>query len=206
MDEACKRIPSLRCRPDAGAVERAAAILDRAERPLLLAGGGIHLSEAWEALRHFAETHGVPVAHTMSGKGALACTHPLSMGLFGRYDRIANGLIDEADAIVAVGCKLGEIATKRYTLPPAHIPLIHLEIEAGEIGRAARTHVGLWGDAAAGLDDLAAAATRASTAALTGEAARRHAAWREEAARATRAPRARSHGAAGPRHPHRAPR
>ena len=182
VEEACKRIPSLRCRPDAAAVARAAAILDRAERPLLLAGGGIHLSEAWEPLRNFAETHGVPVAHTMSGKGALACTHPLSVGLFGRYDRIANGLIEESDALIAVGCKLGEIATKRYTLPPAHIPLIHLEIEAGEIGRAVRAEVGLWGDARAGLDDLAAACdARIDRSAWTGEAARRHAAWREEA-------------------------
>ena len=49
----------------------------------------------------------------MSGKGAIACTHPLSAGLFGRYDRIANGLIAESDCLLVIGCKLGEIATKR---------------------------------------------------------------------------------------------
>ena len=182
VDEAWTRIPALRVRPDRAAVERAAAILDRARRPLVLAGGGVHLSGAWEALRRFAETLGAPVAHTMSGKGALACAHPLSVGLFGRYDRIANGLIEEADALLAVGCKLGEIATKRYTLPPAHIPLIHLEIEANEIGRAARTEAPLWGDAAAGLEDLTEACdARIDRSAWTALAAARHAAWREGA-------------------------
>ena len=50
----------------------------------------------------------------MSGKGAIACTSPLNAGLFGRYDRIANALIEESDCLLVVGCKLGEIATKRY--------------------------------------------------------------------------------------------
>ena len=53
----------------------------------------------------------------MSGKGGIPCTHPLSAGLFGRYSRIANELIEASDCLLVVGCKLGEIATKRYALP-----------------------------------------------------------------------------------------
>jgi acetolactate synthase-1/2/3 large subunit len=124
----------------------------------------------------------------MSGKGSIACTAPLSVGLFGRYSRIANDLIAASDCLLVVGCKLGEIATKRYALIPPGVPMIHLDIVAEEIGRHQRTDVALWGDAAAGLDDLADA--------LAGDAPRlrgerrdylaeipvRMGKWREEAA------------------------
>ena len=112
-------------------LSRAAALLAKAERPLILAGGGIHISEAQEALTGFAEAQGIPVAHTMSGKGAIACTHALSAGVFGRYSRIANDLIAMSDCLLVVGCKLGEIATKRFSLMPAGVPLIHLDVRGG---------------------------------------------------------------------------
>jgi acetolactate synthase-1/2/3 large subunit len=97
-------------RPDPRDVARAAAMIAHAKRPLLLVGGGIHLSQAYGELAEFAEGQNIPVAHTLSGKGAIACTHALSAGLFGRYHRIANDLICEADLLIVVGCKLGEIA------------------------------------------------------------------------------------------------
>jgi acetolactate synthase-1/2/3 large subunit len=84
----------------------------------MLCGGGVHLSGATGAVTALAEACGIPVAHTMTGKGAVACTSDLNAGLFGRYDRIANTLIEESDCLLVVGCKLGEIATKRYTVPP----------------------------------------------------------------------------------------
>ena len=104
----------------------------------MLAGGGVHISGAADVLTAFARAHAIPVAHTMTGKGAIACTDPLSAGLFGRYDRIANALIEEADCLLVVGCKLGEIATKRYTVPPKGKTLIHLDIVAEEFGRTYR--------------------------------------------------------------------
>src|SRR6266536_2039830 len=109
-----------------------ARLIAGAKRPLLLVGGGIHISQAHAALLALAEAQSIPVAHTMSGKGGIACTHALNVGLFGRYARIANELIDASDCLIVVGCKLGEIATKRYALPPRHIPIIHLEIVAEE--------------------------------------------------------------------------
>ncbi len=175
--------PALRCAPDAESLARAAEMLTAAERPLILAGGGVHLSGAAGALTAFAEAHGVPVAHTMSGKGAIPCAAPLAAGLFGRYDRIANGLIAEADCLLVVGCKLGEIATKRYTVPAPGKRLIHLDIVAEEIGRTYRPTLPLWGDARTGLEALGplmgpAPAARAGWGA---EVARRMAAWRETA-------------------------
>ncbi len=157
IDPATTRAQARRARPDASDLERAAALLSKAERPLILAGGGVHISEAYDALLSLAETYGIPVAHTMSGKGSIACTHPLSAGLFGRYDRIANGLVAQSDCLLVVGCKLGEIATRRFQLIPPGKPVIHIEIDPTEIGRTTRTEVGLVGDARLALQDLAAA-------------------------------------------------
>ena len=163
-------------------------MLARARRPLILSGGGIHLSQGYDALLAFAEAQSIPVAHTMSGKGGIACTHPLSTGLFGRYSRIANELIEASDCLLVVGCKFGEIATKRFALPSRHIPMIHLEIVAEEIGRCLPADVALWGDARAGLEDLAQALagdarqTRAARAGYIAEIPKRMTAWREEAA------------------------
>ena len=101
-----------------------------------------------------AESCGIPVAHTMSGKGAVACTSSLNAGLFGRYDRIANQLIEKSDCLLVVGCKLGEIATKRFSVPEPGKNLIHLDIVAEEMGRTYAPTLKLWGDARAGLEDL----------------------------------------------------
>lgn len=149
-----RRAPALRPRPDKKSVSRAAELIAAARRPILLAGGGVHLSDATEQLVAFSEALNIPVAHTMTGKGAIACTNPLNAGVFGRYDRIANQFIERADLVFAVGCKLGEIATKRYTVPPASIPLIHLDIVAEEFGRTMNPEVALWADVREGLAEL----------------------------------------------------
>jgi len=188
IDPSILSVPARRIRPDRADIARAAALIARAERPLILAGGGIHLSRAYEALFSLAEGQSIPVAHTMSGKGGIACTHPLSVGLFGRYSRIANDFIEASDCLVVVGCKLGEIATKRYALPSQSIPLIHLDILAEEIGRCRSAAVALWGDAKAGLEDLAEALTEekkwasAARADYISEIPGRMSKWREEAA------------------------
>ncbi|MEL6372959.1 MAG: thiamine pyrophosphate-binding protein [Pseudomonadota bacterium] len=176
-----------RFRPASRDAERAAALLAKAERPLILAGGGVHISQAYDALRDLSETYGIPVAHTMSGKGAIACTHAYSAGLFGRYDRIANALVEASDCLLVVGCKLGEIATKRFQLIPPGKPVIHIEIDATEIGRTTRTDVALVGDARLALEDVHAALVgsrqgAASRAAYLAEIPQRMAAWRKGAA------------------------
>jgi acetolactate synthase I/II/III large subunit len=187
IDPTTLSAPARRIRPDRADIARAAALLARAKRPLILVGGGVHLSAGHQALLAFAETQSIPVAHTMSGKGGIPCTHPLSVGLFGRYSRIANELIEASDCLLVIGCKLGEIATKRYALPPETIPLIHLEILAEEIGRCRPADVALWGDVKAGIEDLSEALADEARRARNlrsdyiAEIPHRMAAWREEA-------------------------
>ena len=180
------RAPSRRTRPARDDLARAASMLGEARRPVILAGGGVHISGACDELTAFAEEQAIPVGHTLSGKGAIACVHDLSLGLFGRYSRTANDVLETADAILVVGCKLGEIATKRYTVPRAGIPIIHLDIMPEEIGRWARTQVALAGDAREGIADLrqaladGAGARRASRADYLAEVQTGKVKWRAE--------------------------
>jgi acetolactate synthase-1/2/3 large subunit len=180
-DTVNRTIPAYRIRPDAKSTEQAADLLRHARRPVILAGGGVHLSGAQAALTRFAERFDIPVAHTLSGKGAIACNHPLCLGLFGRYSRIANDVLDGADCILVVGCKMGEIATKRYSLPKPGIPLIHLDILAEEIGRCVPATVPLWGDCRAGLEDLGEAiGVKQDRPDYKAEVAGRMTKWRDE--------------------------
>jgi acetolactate synthase-1/2/3 large subunit len=186
VDETVTHAPSRRTRPAAADLERAADLLREAKRPVILAGGGVHLSGACAELLALAEQEAMPVGHTLSGKGAIPCVHSLSLGLFGRYSRTANDVLDKADAVLVVGCKLGEIATKRYALPKPEIPLIHLDIQAEEIGRWAPTKVALVGDAREGLRDLVEAlgegaeVRAANRRDMIAEVAAGKAKWREE--------------------------
>ena len=188
VDPAHQTVPALRCRPDAVAAQRAIDMLARAKRPLMLCGGGIHISKATEAVTQLAEVCAIPVAHTMSGKGAIACTSPLNAGLFGRYDRIANDLIEASDCLLVVGCKLGEIATKRFTVPVVGKTLIHMDIVAEEMGRTYAPTLKLWSDAKAGLEDLheglvpSAADARATRDGYLKEVAEKMANWRDSVA------------------------
>lgn len=178
--------PAYRTRPSRDDLAAAVAALKTAERPLILAGGGVHISDAADALQEFAEQQCIPVAHTMTGKGAIACTHALSAGLFGRYDRIANGLIEASDCLLVVGCKLGEIATKRFSLMPEGTTVIHLEAVPEEIGRTTSGTLPLCADAREGILDLGdalasgAEAARAARAPWAAEVAKRMAAWRAD--------------------------
>lgn len=146
--------PAYRTRPDPEQVKEAAALISRSERPIILVGGGIHLSGAHEELRQFAEELNIPVGHTLSGKGALACSDDLCVGLFGRYDRIANDLIGKSDLIVSVGFKFGEIATNRYSLIPPSVDLIDIDITPEEIGKHQKVSVALWSDCKLALESL----------------------------------------------------
>ncbi len=185
VDPGTRQAQARRSRPDAMDAERATDILAKAKRPLILAGGGVHISQAYEAILGLATDHGIPVAHTMSGKGAIACTSPLSAGLFGRYDRIANDLIATSDCLLVVGCKLGEIATKRFSLIPPKTPLIHIEIDPTEIGRTTKADVALVGDARLAITDLHTALGKGKAGArkdYLAEVPKAMAAWRKGAA------------------------
>lgn len=186
IDPATTQALGRRFRPASQDTARAVALIEKSERPLILAGGGVHISQAYAAVARLSETHGIPVAHTMSGKGAIACTSPLSVGLFGRYDRIANQMIAESDCLIVVGCKLGEIATKRFSLIAPEKRVIHIEIDPAEIGRTTKVEVALVGDARLALEDLADALAHDKKSAQRrlewcAEVAKRMTAWRTAA-------------------------
>ncbi len=106
-----------RPRADRAQLDRAAALLRTAERPLLIAGGGVHYSAAQAELARFAERHGIPVVETMAGKACLLAAHPLNAGPVGVTGcAAANALAAAADVVVAVGTRLQDFTTGSWTV------------------------------------------------------------------------------------------
>ncbi len=153
-DQGSISIPGKRIRPDPVLLKKAADLISHSKRPVLLVGGGIHLSQAYDELLALVEELHIPVAHTLSGKGAVPCRHSLCINLFGRFNRIANEVIKDADLLIALGFKFGEIATSRYQLIPDDIKIIHIDISAEEIGKHQRVALGIWSDCKMALIDL----------------------------------------------------
>src|SRR4029077_3754191 len=99
-------------RPDECELAEAARLVGAAEKPLIVAGGGVHYSEATAALAEFSERHGIPVAETQAGKSALPHDHPLNMGAIGvTGTSAANALAAQADVVLAVGTRLQDFTT-----------------------------------------------------------------------------------------------
>jgi 3D-(3,5/4)-trihydroxycyclohexane-1,2-dione acylhydrolase (decyclizing) len=109
-------VPS-RPRPDLGELDRAASVLRSAQRPLLVAGGGVHYSMAEAELARFAARHRVPVVETVAGKASLVATDPAWAGPIGVMGwASANRLAADADVVLAVGTRLGDFATGSWTV------------------------------------------------------------------------------------------
>jgi len=138
---------------DVSELAQAAALLREAARPLIVAGGGVHYSEAGAALAGFAATHGIPVAETQAGKGALAWTFPELVGAVGvTGSEAANALAREADVILAVGTRLADFTTGSRALLPSQARLIQLNIQPFDAGKHGA--LPLVGDALRGLEAL----------------------------------------------------
>lgn len=106
-----------RPRPDRNQIAAAASLLRDAERPLLVAGGGVHYSLAEAELAAFAERHGIPVVETVAGKSTLVADHPNYAGPIGVIGAEgANALAAEADVVIAVGTRLGDFATGSWSV------------------------------------------------------------------------------------------
>jgi 3D-(3,5/4)-trihydroxycyclohexane-1,2-dione acylhydrolase (decyclizing) len=106
-----------RIEPDEAELAAATGALATAEKPLIVAGGGVHYSEAFDVLRTFAESHGVPVAETQAGKSALPDTHAMNMGAIGVTGTgAANALAQEADVVLAIGTRLQDFTTGSWAL------------------------------------------------------------------------------------------
>ena len=103
--------------PDERELVAAAKVLAGAQRPMLIAGGGVHYSEATAALTSFVERHGIPITETQAGKSALPHDHPLNMGAIGvTGTSAANALAKDADVILAVGTRFQDFTTGSWAL------------------------------------------------------------------------------------------
>ncbi len=155
-EELFGRCPALPAAPATDQTERAAGILAGARRPVAICGGGVLLSGAGEALRQLAERAGIAVATTVSGKGSLAETHPLSLGVVGSNGGIeaTRKAVEDADCILFIGCRAGSVTTERWRVPGPDVPIIHLDVDTSVFGANYRCDAPLHGDARLGLEAL----------------------------------------------------
>jgi acetolactate synthase-1/2/3 large subunit len=160
--------------------------LRAAKRPLLLAGKGVMLAQAWAELGRLAERLRIPVVTTLGGKGAIDESHELSVGVIGRYSRrVANEVIRDADTVLAIGTRLGGLATHAWSLPFSELELLQIDVDPQMIGHNFRPAVGVMADAKLALDemlaDLGAVEERPQADAWTREVSQRVARWRDHA-------------------------
>jgi len=152
-------LPVASAPPGAEAVDRAAAMLAAAERPLLIAGSGCASPEGREALARAAEAHGLPVALTFKQQHIFDNASPLYAGHLGfKIPPAQVKALAEADLILAVGTRLGDTPTQGFTLPKAPVPeqpIIHVHPDPDRIGAVYRTELGVAADPAAFLAALA---------------------------------------------------
>lgn len=141
-----------RIAPDETLLDQAAEILRTAERPVIWAGGGVNISGAGQELTAFAERLGAPVVTTIEGRGSISETHPLSLGF--RTDRVSGlEIFEEADAVLAVGTRFQNYATRVWSLPMPE-KLVHVDVDPEVIGRNYPAAVAVVSDAKLGLEGL----------------------------------------------------
>ena len=153
------RWPAWRSTPAPDDVDRAADAIAAARRPVFLVGGGVISAGASEALQRLAERLDAPVCTTVSGKGAIAETHPLCAGVVGSNGGVlaTRAVIDAADVVVIVACRAGSTSTEHWRHPGPGAKIIHLDVDPQAIAVNYRTDVALVGDAKLGLEALEAA-------------------------------------------------
>jgi 3D-(3,5/4)-trihydroxycyclohexane-1,2-dione acylhydrolase (decyclizing) len=165
--------------PEAASLARALTAISASRRPLIVAGGGVIYSEAWEDLRAFAERHGIPVAETQAGKGAMPHDHPLAVGGVGHTGTAAaNALARDADLVIGVGTRYSDFTTASRTLF-AGARFVNVNVAAFDAAKHAG--VTLVADAREALRALDPGDWRAAPE-WTAEAVRLGADWRERVA------------------------
>jgi len=150
-----KAYPGHRPVAELAKISEALKVLGSAQRPVIVCGQGVLLSQAWKETQVLAESFGIPVGTTINGKGAFPEAHPLSIGVTGSRggSTLGNKVIDEADVILYVGCSTDSTGTDMWRTPPLNTKakIIHLNVSEGEVGNNYPVEVALIGDAAATL-------------------------------------------------------
>jgi acetolactate synthase-1/2/3 large subunit len=141
--------------PDPDDLARAVELVDRAERPLILAGAGVMRSGATVALRAFAERTGTPVALTLLGIGGFPQSHPLCLGMMGMHgEAFTNRAIQRADLLLAFGMRFDDRVTGNIKTYALHAKKVHVEIDPSEVGKNVKVDVALVSDLRAALEAL----------------------------------------------------
>jgi acetolactate synthase-1/2/3 large subunit len=134
---------------------RALGLIQRSQRPVLVAGGGVRASGGGPALVALAERLGVPVATSLNGKDVIPGTHPLSVGVVGSYSRgSANRLVLDADLVVFVGTETGGMTTHFWKVPPIGTRAIQIDIDPEALGRNYPAEVAINADARTALERM----------------------------------------------------
>jgi acetolactate synthase-1/2/3 large subunit len=151
------RLPGyrLKMRGMADQVRRAAALINSAQRPVILAGHGIILAGAHDQLRTLAEIGQIPVSTTLLGIGAMPESHPLNLRMMGMHgEAFVNQAIHNADLLIALGMRFDDRVTGNLATYAQNADVIHVDIDPAEIGKNVTTDVGIVGDVRAVLDQL----------------------------------------------------
>jgi len=139
--------------PHPRALKEAVSILSSAQKPLIVAGGGVHYSQAAETLRGFAETFGIPVSETQAGKSAMSWKDPMSVGAVGvTGTSAANLLAKAADVVLVVGSRLQDFTTASKQIFASDVKLLHLNVS--KFDGLKMDSIMLQADAKSGLESL----------------------------------------------------
>lgn len=142
-------------KPDPEMLREAAELINRAERPLILAGHGIQIAHAQEDFRAFVEKTGIPLACTIHGLSTIPSDHPLHMGMLGMHGNYApNMLQNQCDVLIAIGMRFDDRVTGRLDRYARQAKVIHIEIDASEINKNVHAHVPIHSDAKVALQRL----------------------------------------------------
>ena len=130
------------------ALEQAAELINKAERPFIVFGQGIILGEAEDELKAFVEKSGIPAAWTILGLSALSSEHPLNVGMVGMHGNYGpNVLTNECDVLIAIGMRFDDRVTGSLDTYAKQAKIIHFEIDPAEIDKNVKADVALLGDA-----------------------------------------------------------
>jgi acetolactate synthase I/II/III large subunit len=128
-------------------IRQAVKAIQGAKQPVILAGHGVVISEAYEELKELAELGELPVAQTLLGLSTLPYSHPLCFGFFGMHGSVyANRAVNQADLIIAIGMRFDDRACGKFSAFAPHAKIIHIDIDPAEIGKNVRCDVPIVGD------------------------------------------------------------
>lgn len=137
------------------AIDAAAALINNAQKPMILAGHGIHIAKAQEVFKEFVEKTGIPVGSTIHGLSALANEHPLHVGMLGMHGNYGPNMKTNAcDVLIAVGMRFDDRVTGNLSKYAKQAKVIHIEIDPSEIDKNVKTEVAILADAKEALTAL----------------------------------------------------